>query len=135
MIIPEGKALILFDGYCHLCSGLVARLLKADRKARFLFAPLSGNTALELRRSYSIPDSVDSIVLVEADGFTLYSDAVLRIARYVGGIYKILFIGYILPKTWRDSLYCFVARNRFRWFGRRNTCLVPDEKYSSRFLD
>lgn len=135
MIIPEGKSVVLFDGYCHLCSGLVTRLLKADRKARFLFAPLSGKTAAECFKIFAIPDSVDSIVLVEADGFAIYSDAVLRIARSLGGIYKLLFIGYLLPQTWRDGLYRFVARKRFRWFGRRDTCLVPDEKYRSRFLD
>lgn len=135
MIVPQGKALILFDGYCHLCSAWVRGLLKADRNTYFLFAPLNGKTAAQLRREYAIPDSVDSIILLDDGRVAVYSDAVLQIARRIGGFYRLLFVGYILPKTWRDSLYRLLARNRFRWFGRRNNCLVPDEKYRSRLLD
>lgn len=135
MIIPEGKAIILFDGYCHLCSAWVIRLLKTDRKEQFLFAPLNGKTAVDLLQTRPIPAAVDSIILVDADEELVYSDAVLRIARRVGGFYQFLLIGYILPKAWRDSLYRLVARKRFAWFGRRDSCLLPDEKYRSRFLD
>lgn len=135
MIVPDGKALILFDGYCHLCSAWVKRLLRADRKARFLFAPLSGATAEALRQTRAIPAVVDSIILVEAEGVSVYSDAMLRIARSVGGVYRFLLIGCIMPKTWRNSLYRLLARKRFVWFGRRDTCLLPDEKYRTRFLD
>lgn len=135
MIVPPGKSLVLFDTACHLCSGWVQLLLKADRKSRFVFAPLGGATAAKLDQTKAISGSVDSIVLIEGECVAIYSDAILQIARRMGGFYQLLAVGYILPKTWRDSLYHIVARNRFAWFGRRSACLVPDEKYRSRFLD
>lgn len=135
MIVPPGKSLVLFDAACHLCSGWVQLLLKADRKARFVFAPLGGATAAKLDQTKAISGSVDSIVLIEGECVAIYSDAILQIAQRMGGFYQLLAVGYILPKTWRDGLYHIVARNRFAWFGRRSACLVPDEKYRSRFLD
>jgi len=134
MDIPEGKSLILFDGYCHLCSGFVQYVLKRDSKARFLFCSLDSKVGQSIRAEYQILDSIDSIILVEHSKASIYADAVLQIADHLGGIYKVLLIGRLLPKLWRDKIYRWVARNRYRWFGKRKSCMLPDDSFKSRFV-
>ncbi len=132
--LPADKAVILFDGYCHLCSGLVILILKRDQRAYFAFAPLNGELGTSLKQQFNIPESTDSIVLIENGRAFLYAEAALRIAARLGGIYKLLLIGRVLPANWRDRIYRWVAKNRFQWFGKRNTCYLPDDQFRDRFL-
>ena len=132
--LPEGKSLILFDGYCHLCSGVVQRILKYDSKHIFVFAPLGSEVGVKWRTRCKIPESVDSIVLIEKSEAYIYADAALKIAGKLGGVWQIFKIGYFLPGMWRDSIYRWVARNRMHWFGRRNSCWFPDDSLKDRFL-
>jgi len=132
--LPEGKSLILFDGYCHLCSGVVRRILKFDSKRIFVFAPLESEVGTKWRAHFRIPDSVDSIILIEKSEAFIYADAALKIAGELGGIWRIFQIGYMLPKSWRDAIYRWIARNRMQWFGRRSACWLPDESLKDRFL-
>ena len=134
MILPEGKVLVLFDGYCHLCSWVVRRILKADKAGVFLFAPMNSKTGEFWKKKMKIRTQVDSVVLVEANAYFLRSEAALRIAGRLGGFYCLLHIIRVLPLSWRDKLYDWVARNRFRWFGRRETCLLPKNGEQHRFL-
>lgn len=133
MTLPDGKALVLFDGYCHLCSWVVRRILKADKAGIFLFAPINSETGEFWKRKLKMPQ-VDSVVLVEADAYFLRSEAALKIAGRLGGFYRLLLILRVLPPGWRDKLYDWVARNRFRWFGRRQTCFLPKQDERQRFL-
>lgn len=132
--VPPDKALILFDGYCHLCSRSVQLILKFDHQKQFLFTPLSGEIATETKRRLDIPETIDSIILVEKDHFYIESEAVLKIAGRLGGLFKLLLIVRILPRGWRDWLYRQFAANRFSWFGRRSTCLLPKPTDADRFL-
>lgn len=132
--LPKGKSLILFDGYCHLCSGVVQRILKYDSRRIFVFAPLESEVGMKWRAYFQIPDSVDSIILIEKSEVFVYTGAVLKIAGELGGIWRIFQIGYLLPKNWRDAIYRSIARNRRHWFGRRNTCWLPDDPLNDRFL-
>ncbi|PTN10095.1 thiol-disulfide oxidoreductase DCC family protein [Mangrovibacterium marinum] len=134
MPVPEGKSLILFDGYCHLCSGLVQYILRHDPKARFLFCSLNSPTGRKLRADYQIADSVDSVVLIEGDQAYLYADAVFRIAAALGGVHRIFTIGRFLPRRWNKAIYRWIAARRYAWFGRRKSCFVPDAKMQERFL-
>ncbi len=134
MDIPEGKSLILFDGYCHLCSGLVRHILRRDSKAHFLFCSLDSKLGQSIRAAFQIPDSIDSIILIEHNKASVYADAVFQIAVDLGGIYQVLLIGRLIPKLWRDKIYCWIARNRYRWFGKRKSCMLPDGSLRSRFL-
>lgn len=134
MTIPEGKSLILFDGYCHLCSGLVQYLLRHDSKERFLFCPLDSDLGRSFRKAYQIADSIDSIILIENNKAYIYSEAVFRIAVNLGAIHKLILIGRILPKSWSESIYRWGAKNRYGWFGKRETCMLPDVSFKDRFL-
>ena len=134
MEIPHGKSLILFDGYCHVCSRLVQFILKFDRKAVFLFAPLESSMGLFWKAKWQIPDSVDSVILVEKDAFLIKSDAVLKIAECLGGLFRLFIIFHVIPKSRRDRIYDLIARNRFRWFGRKESCMMPGKEQKERFF-
>lgn len=134
MTLPEGKVLILFDGYCYLCSWVVQWVLTADKAGVFLFAPISSETGEFWKKKLKIKTQMDSVILVEANVYFLRSEAALRIARRLGGFYRLLLIVKLLPLSWRDKLYDCVARNRFRWFGRRETCFLPKNGEQHRFL-
>ncbi|MEM7052563.1 MAG: DCC1-like thiol-disulfide oxidoreductase family protein [Acidobacteriota bacterium] len=127
--------LILFDGHCHLCDGTVDRLLSLDRRRRLTFAPLQGSTADDLRQRGLLPDGVDSVILVEdGERVSTYSDAVLGALVGLGGLWRGATLFRLLPRFLRDPLYRWVARNRYRWFGRRDTCRLPSPQERERFL-
>lgn len=125
MNLPEGKILVLFDGMCILCSGTIRFLLKADRRKKFLFQTLQGSTDHESAES----------VMVD-DGTRLYThfDAVLKIGKELGGIYRLVGLLGILPRKWQLHLYQWIARNRYRWFGKRETCFWPSAEDKERFM-
>ncbi|WP_299579927.1 DCC1-like thiol-disulfide oxidoreductase family protein [uncultured Sunxiuqinia sp.] len=132
--LPADKSLILFDGYCTLCSRLVQLILKYDRRKHFLFCALTSDTGQKIRQHLAIPEDIDSILLVENGQYYTHSEAVLKIAKQLGGFFRIGLIGRIMPKSWRDQLYCWIAKNRFHWFGRRNSCRMPLPEETDRFL-
>jgi predicted DCC family thiol-disulfide oxidoreductase YuxK len=124
MNLTEGKILIQFDGNCVLCSRTVRFLLKVDRKRRFVFQTLDD-------QSKKISETV---VVIDGSDHFQYFDAVLKLAKELGGIYRIAEVFRILPASWRKSLYLWVARNRYRWFGRRKNCYLPSASESDRFI-
>ncbi len=124
-LIPDGKILIQFDGICILCSKVVRLLLKADHKKKFLFQTLQ--TAEEK------PDYETIRVIHGGETFICF-DAVLKIGKELGGIYRIVAIFRILPRSLRKSIYSGIARNRFRWFGKRESCYFPSEEEKQRFI-
>lgn len=132
--LPADKGLVLFDGYCHLCSGVVQRILKRDKAAYFRFAPLSSSLAAEIKTHFHIAENVDSIVLIEQGKAYVYADAAMRIGRKLGGVYRLLSVGRLLPRAWRDGIYKWIARHRLKWWGRSESCFLPDESYKERFL-
>jgi predicted DCC family thiol-disulfide oxidoreductase YuxK len=132
--IPHDKALILFDGYCNLCNGAVQFIIKRDPKEHFLYTSLSSKTAMLLLSDYSNYDEVDSILLYSSGKVYTKSSAALRIAGKLSGLWPILFIFLLVPKFLRDSVYDFIARNRYRWFGKKESCMVPKKKVSHLFL-
>ncbi len=134
MFLPDGKILILFDGYCHLCSRTVQVILKFDKKRKFVFAPLSSTTGIHFKEKYHITKQTDSVILIKANVCNIKSEAVLEIADSLGGLFKLLLIFRIIPRKWRDKLYDCVARNRFRWFGKRSSCLMPPKGQEQQFL-
>jgi len=127
----------LFDGACSLCNRAVRFIARRDPEGRFRFASLQSRAAEELLgRSGWAWGALDAIVLAERGGLYAGSEAILRIARHLSGPWPLLsLVGRALPRSVREALYRFVARNRYRWFGRREQCSVPDERLGSRFLD
>ena len=120
-------AIILFDGCCNLCNGLVQFVLKRKHKDRFRFIPLQSEKGKELLKKYAVPSEIDSIVLIENGKFYVRSEAIFGIFRRLGGVWKLWLAFKILPRKLDDALYDYIARNRFKWFGRRESCVVIED--------
>lgn len=127
--------IVLFDGVCNLCNGSVQFLLKRDREALFRFASLQSETGQKLQAELGMdPQALDSVILVEGDRWYKESDAALRIARSLPGAWKLLTAFRIVPRPIRDAVYRLIARNRYRWFGKTETCWLPTPELRGRFL-
>ncbi len=132
----DAHLLVLFDGVCNLCNGAVRFIIKRDRHARFRFAALQSDAARMLLASIGVDASTlpDSVILVEDGAVFTRSAAALRIARRLRFPWPLTFGLIIVPRPLRDWLYDAVARRRYRWFGRREACMLPDESLRARFL-
>jgi predicted DCC family thiol-disulfide oxidoreductase YuxK len=127
---------ILFDGVCNLCNGFVQFVLKRDKNKTFQFASLQSNYGTELSKYFNFPVCLpETIVLFDGKNILTESDAVLKITSSLNGIWKTTIILYIIPRLIRNWLYRLIARNRYRIFGKRDQCMVPDENIKDRFLD
>jgi predicted DCC family thiol-disulfide oxidoreductase YuxK len=127
--------LILFDGVCNLCTWAVGFVLARERTETFQFASLQSERARELREAGIIDDSLKSLVLIQNGSVFFESDAALRVALELRGLGILARAGLLIPRHLRDWLYRVIARNRYQWFGRRGTCLVPSPELRRRFLD
>ena len=126
---------LLFDGVCNLCNASVQWVLRHDRKGIFQFAALQSETGQNLLRKWGRPThDFDSVVLVDGDRLLLHSDVPLEIVRRIGGAWQVLYVFKIIPRPLRDAVYRWVARNRFRWFGRRAECMLPRKEWKERFI-
>ncbi len=124
---------VLFDGVCNLCNAAVNFIIDHDHEAVFRFAPLQSETGRRLTGRCGL-ENEDTIILVENGRCHVRSAAALRIARRLGGAWTLLTILLAVPLPIRDAAYRFVARNRFRWFGKCDTCRMPTPDLKSRFL-
>ncbi len=134
--IDQSKDLILFDGVCNLCNGAVKFVIKRDPGAIFQFASLQSSIARDILSRYEISsDKLDSIVLVRHSRLYVKSDAILEIAGDLSGFWAVLKVFRFLPKGLRDSAYDLIAGNRYKWFGKNDSCLIPTKELQYRFLD
>jgi len=124
---------IFFDGLCNLCNGWVRFVLKRDVSAAFRFAPLQSDFASEVLQETQ-HDGLDSIVLLTDGKIFFKSTAVLRIVRRLRLPWPLLWILMVIPRAIRDFVYDIVAHNRYRWFGRREECMIPSPEIRERFL-
>jgi predicted DCC family thiol-disulfide oxidoreductase YuxK len=134
--------IILYDGVCGLCNRLVQFLLRHDKRGRLRFASLQSDFAERVLRRHGFdPKDLDTLHVVENyeqpnERVLQRSDAILRAGRELGGIWSVLAtLGRVIPRALRDSFYGFVARNRYRVFGKYDTCMLPDPDQRGRFLD
>lgn len=118
------QPVILFDGVCNLCNGAVDFLLKRDRKKQFRFASLQSETGKFLIHQYAIHEDSDSVILIKSGTIYFKSGAVFEIAGMLPYPWKIAAFLKIIPKKTRDKLYDWIAKNRYRWFGKRETCRI-----------
>jgi predicted DCC family thiol-disulfide oxidoreductase YuxK len=134
--IPDDEAVVLFDGVCNLCSGFVQFVLPRDDAGKYRFASLQSDVGRELLAEHDLPtDELESVVLIEDGESYVKSAAVIRIAAELGGVYRLLSPFRYLPRGIRDRVYDFVADHRYRWFGKKDQCMLPPEGVQSRFLD
>lgn len=125
---------ILFDGVCKLCNRSVNFILRIDRQGRLKLAPLQsdyGRRVLERHGMKSGP--LDSMMLLEGERLMVKSTAIIRISKYLGGLWPLCMIMLIIPRFIRDFLYGIIAKNRYQWFGRYDTCPLPDPEFEDRF--
>ena len=127
--------ILLFDGHCNLCNAWVNFIVKRDSSSTIRFASLQSRAGNRMLEEHKIDSNyIDSLVLFEEDKVSVSSTAALRILSYLDGWERHLIYLTILPRTFRDLVYRFVANNRYKWFGRREQCMVPTVKLSKRFL-
>jgi predicted DCC family thiol-disulfide oxidoreductase YuxK len=131
----SGHPLVLFDGMCKLCSGFIRYVLKLDKNNVFRFGLLQSDNVRNMLRKYEMNISgLTSIVLLEGERITVESDAVLKIARNLGGAWSLIYLFIIIPKVIRDSVYRIIARNRYRLFGKRDACMIPSSEVLDKFI-
>ena len=135
--IPKNKKVILFDGVCNLCNNAVTTAIKYDKKNTFLFAAIQSKGGQEIINYLKIDtNKTDSIILFEPGvSYEIKSTAALSIMNDFGGFWKLTKIGLILPETLRDYIYDFIAKNRYRWFGKKDNCMLPTENLKEKFLN
>lgn len=134
--IPEDAAIVLFDGVCNLCSGFVQFIFPRDPEGKYRFASLQSDVGRALLAEHDLADEeLDSIVLIEDGESYVKSAAVIRIATGLGGRYRLLSPFRHVPEAVRDRVYDFVADNRYRWFGKKDRCMIPSGDVQSRFIE
>jgi predicted DCC family thiol-disulfide oxidoreductase YuxK len=128
-------SIILFDGVCNLCDGVVQFVLKKDKKARFRFAALQSESGTAILKQFGLPTEVyHSFVLVESGRAYQKSEAALHVLKGLGGVWILLYGFIIIPRPIRDFIYDWVARNRYRFFGKKDECMLPTPEIRARFL-
>jgi predicted DCC family thiol-disulfide oxidoreductase YuxK len=129
-------AILLFDGECNLCNHAVQFVIARDPKAYYRFAALQSVAGQQLLEQYQLPRSqFDTIILIQNNQVYTKSTAALRIVRKLYRLWPYLYIFIMLPKLIRDPLYDWIARNRLKWFGRRDSCMMPTPEMKMRFLE
>lgn len=134
--MENGKKIILFDGVCNLCNGSVQFVIKRDKKDRFRYAALQSEVGQQLVQERHIDTKeVDSIILIEPGvAYFTKSDAALEIAKDLGGVWRLMALFHWFPRSIRNFVYDFVARNRYKWFGKKEACMVPTPELQAKFL-
>lgn len=135
--IPENRKLILFDGVCNLCNSSVLFVIKHDKKDRFMFAPLQSKIGKRVVEQFKIDtEKVDSILLYSKEnGIKSKSSAALQIARQLRFPINLWSIFLIIPPFIRNWVYDYVAKNRYRWYGKKEECMIPTPELKAKFIE
>lgn len=123
----KSNNIILYDGYCNLCNFALQFILKRDKKEFFQYYPLQSKEAKDLLSAkYSLEDIPDSVILLEGGKLYLRSEALFKILPHLGKGYKLLLVFKIFPRKLNDKIYDWIARNRYKWFGKKSECIIPE---------
>lgn len=128
------QPIVFFDGECVMCNGFLDVMFALDTQAKLRVAPLQGTTAQALLPPLPHDPEQWSIYYLDHQGLSSQSEAVIQILRRLGGVWSVLSLGGTIPLPVRDAVYRFVARNRYRWLGKRETCRIPTAAEQARFL-
>jgi predicted DCC family thiol-disulfide oxidoreductase YuxK len=134
--VENNKKIILFDGVCNLCNSSVQFVIKRDKKDVFRYAALQSEIGQQLVNQRHIDTSkVDSIILIEPNvAYYTKSDAALEIAQDLGGLWKLTTVFTWIPTSIRNGIYDFIAKNRYKWFGKQESCMIPTPELKAKFL-
>lgn len=128
------QPIILFDGVCNLCNGAVNFVIQQDKKGSFKFASLQSEAAQQLLRQHGDFKKFDSFILLESGALFQKSTAALNVLKQLPWYWKWLQVFRLVPVGVRDGIYDFIARNRYRWFGKKEHCMIPTPQLKERFL-
>ncbi len=130
-------AIILFDGVCNLCTGSLRFVIEHDANKHFKFAALQSSVAKDKlpQRDKHLADELSSIILIDEAGVWFKSTAALRISRKLSGGWPLLQVLLLIPRPLRDALYDYIGKRRYQWFGYTQSCWLPKEDISDRFID
>jgi predicted DCC family thiol-disulfide oxidoreductase YuxK len=130
------QSIVLFDGDCGLCNGVVKFVLRHDGRGRFRFAPLQSPAGQSLLQRHGLPpEGVNSFLLLESGRMFSRSTAALRLARRLGGVWSMFYYLVLVPRPLRDAVYALIAKYRYRLFGRSDACTMPTPEQKRRFLE
>ncbi|MEH7331950.1 thiol-disulfide oxidoreductase DCC family protein [Neobacillus drentensis] len=129
------ERIVLFDGVCNLCNNSVQFILIRDTNRSFKFASLQGETGQKLLKQYGLNTAMNSFVLIENNKPYLKSTAALKVCMKLRGTWRLFSLFIVIPKPFRDFVYGVIANNRYKWFGKKESCLVPLPEWKDRFLD
>jgi predicted DCC family thiol-disulfide oxidoreductase YuxK len=134
--LPLNKKIILFDGVCNLCNSAVQFVIKHDKDDLFRFVALQSDLGQEILKYIGIDSkNIDSIILYEPSVAYYYkSDAALQIVKSLGGLFSLGIIFKIIPRGIRNQLYDYIARNRYKWYGKKESCMIPTPELKVKFL-
>ena len=135
--LPKNKQLILFDGVCNLCNSSIQYVIKHDKKNQFMFAPLESTVGQNIIKAYKIDtEKTDSILLYSNEnGLSAKSSAALIIAKDLSFPINLISIFFIVPAFIRNWVYDYIAKNRYKWFGKKEACMIPTPELRSKFLE
>jgi len=129
------KHILLFDGVCNLCNGIVQFTIKRDPKGKFKFASLQSESGQLLLKQFGLPtNDFNSFVFINGDNYFLKSSAGLHVLKELGGVWKVFYIFIIIPRPLRDFVYSIIAKTRYKIFGKLDTCMIPTPELKQRFL-
>ena len=134
--MARDKHIIFFDGVCNMCNIFVRLIIKLDYKEQFIFCPISSKKGQKIINKFNLElKNIDSIILFKNNKITLKSEAVIEILVSLSLLFRFFLILKILPSKLLDLIYDFIAKYRYKLFGRKESCIIPDEKYKSRFTE
>jgi predicted DCC family thiol-disulfide oxidoreductase YuxK len=129
------QPIVLFDGVCNLCNGAVQFIIRHDKKNIFMFASLQSEVGRKILEQYNFPlDELNSFILIENNKAYTRSTGALRVAKKLNGLWPLLYGFIIIPKLLRDGIYNWVGRNRYKWFGKKDACMIPTPELKTKFL-
>ncbi len=127
--------ILLFDGVCNMCNSLVTFVIKRDQEATFKFASLQSEVGQRILKEHSLPsEQFDSFYYVDGQKVFTKSTAALKVAKELDGAWRLFYPFIVIPKPIRDIIYSLIAKNRYRWFGKREQCMLPNPDMKKRFL-
>ena len=134
--MKNNERIILFDGVCNLCNSSVQFVIKRDREAKFKYASLQSVSGQALLKKFNLPlEQFDSFIYINGDQVFQRSAGALNVLKDLGGFWKLLYGFIIVPSFIRDFVYNYIAKNRYKFFGKRESCMIPTPELKKRFLD
>jgi predicted DCC family thiol-disulfide oxidoreductase YuxK len=135
--LPKNKKIILFDGVCNLCNSSVLKVIHQDDKNQFMFCALQSEKGKQILDFLKIDTKkTDSIILYEpSEAYYIKSEAALQIMKHFGGFWKLTQIFTLLPTSLNNAVYDFIAKNRYKWFGKKESCMIPTPELKDKFLN